>query len=61
LTGWYLNELEEIDKALGRVAENRYGACLACQEPIEAERLESYPAAEFCFDCEEYRERLKAG
>ncbi|HEU4341497.1 MAG TPA: TraR/DksA C4-type zinc finger protein [Candidatus Binatia bacterium] len=61
LTGWYLDELDEIDRALGGVRENRYGACLVCREPIEAERLESDPAAEFCFGCEEERERLKAG
>jgi RNA polymerase-binding transcription factor DksA len=61
LTDWYLNEMQEVDRALGRVTENRYGLCLACHEPIEADRLETYPEAELCFDCQDFHERLKTG
>jgi len=57
----YRNEMEQIEKAHGRVEERSYGLCLACHEPIEADRLEIYPAAQFCFDCQEYHQRLRSG
>ena len=57
----YRNEMEQIEKAHSRVEERSYGLCLACHEPIEAHRLEVYPAAQFCFDCQDYRERLRTG
>ena len=57
----YRNEMEQIEKAHSRVEERSYGLCLACHEPIEADRLEIYPAAQFCFDCQDYRERLRTG
>jgi DnaK suppressor protein len=58
LTTLYRYEMEEIEKAHSRLEEGNYGLCLACHEPIDAERLEIYPAAQFCFDCQDYRERL---
>ena len=61
VTTWYRQEMGQIDQALGRARESRYGLCLACHEPIEADRLEVFPEAEFCLDCEEYRERLRTG
>jgi RNA polymerase-binding transcription factor DksA len=61
VTNWYRKERAQIDRSLHRVTEDRYGLCLGCHEPIEADRLDVYPEAEFCFDCEEYQERLKAG
>ena len=57
----YRNEMEQIEKAHGRVEERSYGLCLACHEPIDADRLEFSPAAQFCFDCQDYRERLSSG
>ena len=57
----YRNEMEQIEKAHSRVEERCYGLCLACHEPIDADRLEIYPAAQFCIECQEYRERLRTG
>ena len=57
----YRNEMKQIEKAQRRVVERSYGLCLACHEPIEADRLEIYPAAQFCFDCQEYHQRLRSG
>ena len=59
LTTLYRYEMEEIEKAHRRVEERSYGLCRACHEPIEADRLEIYPAVQFCFDCQDYRERLR--
>jgi DnaK suppressor protein len=58
LTALYRDEMNQIEKAHSRVEEHSYGLCLACHEPIEADRLEIYPAAQFCFDCQDYRERI---
>jgi len=41
LTTLYRDEMQQIEKAHSRVEERRYGLCLACHEPIEADRLES--------------------
>ena len=58
LTALYRDEMNQIEKAHSRVEEHSYGLCLACHEPIEADRLEIYPAAQFCLDCQDYRERI---
>jgi len=59
LTALYRDEMNQIEKAHSRVEEHSYGLCLACHEPIDADRLEIYPAAQFCLDCQDYRERLR--
>jgi RNA polymerase-binding transcription factor DksA len=61
LIALYRNEMEQIEKAHSRVEARSYGLCMACHEPIEADRLEVYPAAQFCFECQDYRERLRTG
>lgn len=43
--------LAEIDTALARIAEGRYGLCLRCGEPIDAERLAVLPMAPWCMSC----------
>jgi RNA polymerase-binding transcription factor DksA len=60
LAHWYHEEMGQIDKALGGSHARTYGVCAACKEPIEAERLEFDPHAEFCSECEEYQATLKA-
>jgi RNA polymerase-binding transcription factor DksA len=54
----YQTELQQVDKALDRVKANRYGECLGCHAPIEGQRLEAAPEAEFCGACQEMREGL---
>jgi RNA polymerase-binding transcription factor DksA len=60
LTRWYHEEMGQIDQALGGSSSTMYGVCAACQEPIEADRLEFDPHVELCAECEEYRETLRA-
>jgi DnaK suppressor protein len=43
--------LAEVDAALARRAEGRYGVCESCGRPIAAERLAVRPAARTCIDC----------
>ncbi len=44
-------ELEEIDAALRRLAEGRYGLCEACGGPMGLQRLRAIPEARYCLAC----------
>lgn len=44
-------ELERIDLALKRLADDEYGDCLECGEPIAPKRLAFDPSAALCIDC----------
>jgi RNA polymerase-binding transcription factor DksA len=59
LCDWYTQEDAEIDEALGRIAANLYGLCVACHEAIDSQRLESFPQVAFCTACQEAREGLE--
>ena len=52
LTDSFRNEIGRIDDALERRDPRRYGFCLSCHEPIEAERLQVSPETQFCIDCQ---------
>ncbi|HEY7746148.1 MAG TPA: TraR/DksA family transcriptional regulator [Desulfuromonadales bacterium] len=57
-------EIMNIDEALERLRQGRYGQCLGCGEQIDIERLELRPNTRFCIDCKtrmEKAENLKAG
>lgn len=43
--------LAEIDAALARMAEGRYGFCVMCAQPIPDERLDVLPMAPLCMPC----------
>lgn len=58
LTDWYVKEVARIDDALIRIAEGKYGICLACHGRIEARRLDTSPDAAFCAECQSLREEL---
>ncbi len=46
-----LRELEDIDAALERIEDGRYGACLACGGPMGLQRLRAIPEARYCLAC----------
>lgn len=48
--------LRQIDAALRRIADDEFGECLDCGEPIAPERLEFDPAAPLCIGCASARE-----
>jgi RNA polymerase-binding protein DksA len=50
-------DLRRIDSAIQRFADGRYGTCLSCGQPINAERLERYPLVDSCVDCQRTTER----
>jgi DnaK suppressor protein len=39
------SQLEEVEHALGKIADGSYGICEKTGKPIPVERLEAYPAA----------------
>lgn len=45
--------LQLIDEALGRIENGTYGTCAKCQGEINPERLEAFPQATTCMQCEE--------
>jgi DnaK suppressor protein len=54
-------ELEDIDAALGRIAEGSYGECAACGADIGVARLEAQPTARLCIGCQEKLEQRPGG
>ena len=56
VTAWYRSEMAQIDKALSRLKDNRYGVCAACHRPIATEELELSPELEHCPSCQALQE-----
>jgi DnaK suppressor protein len=44
-------ELAEIDAALARIQEGRYGRCMNCGGPMGLQRLRAIPEARYCVAC----------
>jgi DnaK suppressor protein len=49
-------EVEQVQQAIQRQQEGRYGICADCNQPIAKERLEARPQATLCIDCQRKRE-----
>lgn len=52
-----LAEIAEIDAALVRIDDGRYGTCRSCHEPIDPQRLLAVPQAVLCVSCSAGAER----
>jgi len=50
-------ELQEIEKALGKIANGEYGICEMCEDDIGFQRLKVKPHAIYCIDCREIVEK----
>jgi hypothetical protein len=48
-------ELEDIDAALARIQEGRYGTCQRCGGPMGLQRLRALPEARYCLACSDHR------
>lgn len=48
--------LEQIERALKRIADGTYGKCSNCEGEIPLARLEAMPEAEMCLSCKEREE-----
>ena len=56
VTAWYRSEMAQIDKALTRAKDDRYGFCAACHKPMGIEQLELSPGSEHCPSCQSIQE-----
>ncbi|HVM95168.1 MAG TPA: TraR/DksA C4-type zinc finger protein [Candidatus Acidoferrales bacterium] len=54
-------EIEAIDAALRRLADDTYGLCDSCGEAISLPRLKALPATPYCIDCARKRETSAPG
>ena len=54
-------ELDDVEAALRRVADQSYGACVDCGKAIPRARLEASPAALRCVPCQEKVEARAGG
>ena len=52
-------ELQDVRAALLRIADGSYGECLDCGKYIAAARLQAFPTAKRCIDCQTAHEAQK--
>lgn len=45
------SSIADIDRALGRLEEGKYGLCEVCEQPIPQTRLDARPATSRCVSC----------
>ncbi len=50
--GHHEDEIQGIQAALSRFASETYGLCVDCGESIGFERLQAWPSANRCLDCQ---------
>lgn len=51
------DRMAQVEHALERLADGRYGHCEGCGESIPAARLAAFPAATLCVACKQRQER----
>ncbi len=52
-------EIEQIDSALAKIKEGKYGTCGNCGKDINKERLMAIPFVNLCIKCKEDEERYE--
>ena len=52
--------LREVSEALLRIESGEYGVCEDCQDPIPVKRLEVFPSARYCVNCQSRIEKEDA-
>jgi DnaK suppressor protein len=58
ILGTKTEELEAVECALLKIREGTYGTCESCGERISRKRLQVFPDALYCLDCQGRRERV---
>ncbi len=49
----------EIDEALKRIKEGKFGKCITCGKKIPQKRLNAVPYAKYCIQCKSKEEKNK--
>jgi DnaK suppressor protein len=52
-----LERINQVERALERLAEGNYGWCERCGNAIPVERLAAFPSATLCVSCKQLEER----
>ncbi|MDG4765348.1 TraR/DksA family transcriptional regulator [Solwaraspora sp. WMMD406] len=52
-----LERINQVERALERLAEGNYGWCERCGTDIPVERLAAFPSATLCVSCKQIQER----
>lgn len=52
-----MTEVRDIEAALARMEDGRYGVCCDCGQEVASERLAAYPTAKRCLACQQQYER----
>ena len=50
-------QLRELQGAMARIAQGRYGICEVCESRISGKRLIANPVTTLCIECQEAKER----
>lgn len=56
-----VEEIGDVEAALGRIKDGSFGKCTDCGDAIDRERLTAYPTAKRCITCQTRRETAKRG
>ena len=56
----HIEEIRDIDAALLSIADRSYGTCRDCGDNIDEKRLEAYPTARRCYNCQVLHEKTYA-
>ncbi len=51
------NRLRMVIAAQQRLADNNFGYCVECDEPVSYSRLQAYPEANMCLQCQSEKEQ----
>jgi RNA polymerase-binding transcription factor DksA len=52
-------ELAEVEAALIRIQEGRYGSCQSCGGPLGLQRLRALPEARYCMGCSGHAQNVE--
>ena len=56
-----LDEIRDVEAALERIKNGIYGTCVDCNDAIAPERLDAYPTAKRCINCQSRHENRRGG
>lgn len=54
-------ELQDVRAALQRIADGEYGECIDCSKQIALARLQAFPTAKRCIQCQTLHEGKRTG
>ena len=56
-----LDEIRDVEAALERIKNGIYGTCADCNDSIALDRLNAYPTAKRCINCQSRHENRRGG